>query len=429
VWVWDNAFPSAAYGVSGSVVNFCYDFAIRDEIPDVVLFDYACDNAAVVYVNGVLAGNTSVSMRGDQKDETAFGGLTFADFDGSQWVYTYTIDIANYLQQGDNSITIFAANSASTTATGTINDGYNATNNPAGLIFNCVFDTTGAVFNNNTNKKYDVIFKKTKVGGIYNGPAEKGEFSFDLFKIDESPVVLIGTFEVRRNGIVKATELVPGTYQFREKKHNVWELKNPNALTFTIYGTEPLGEKIRLFGDAVVNKPILDKSYGSVTATNKGNQKAIHDGLNKKNGNPYYGDKNNPDTPYVVPNSNHFVFAELNRASLVNGVFLDMMVGNNFEVVGQALVKLVNDKLEITMNGEGKFGAIAFNRLPVFNNGNIHSQKVADLAKFGAMTGFNHDINTSNLKNTATIPCPAGDTIYLYIHCDPIQFYKAILAW
>ncbi|MDR0372250.1 MAG: hypothetical protein LBI79_01610, partial [Nitrososphaerota archaeon] len=73
--------------------------------------------------------------------------------------------------------------------------------------------------------------------------------------------------------------------------------------------------------------------------------------------------------------------------------------------------------LEITIDGVGSFGATAFNQIPVFNNGNIHSQKPADLAKFGATTGFNHD-------NNAVLPCPSGNTIYLYIHCDSIKFYQ-----
>jgi hypothetical protein len=164
---------------------------------------------------------------------------------------------------------------------------------------------------------------------------------------------------------------------------------------------------------------VLGPAYGSVTATNAGNQNAILAGLNPKNGNPYYNDKNNPNTPYVVPNSNHFVYAILDRAELESpqGVKLDMLVGNKFTIVGTATVRLVDDNLEITIDGKGTFGATAFNQLPVFNNGNIHSQKPADLAKFGATTGFSHN-------NQATLPCPSGNTIYLYIHCDTIQFYQ-----
>jgi len=160
----------------------------------------------------------------------------------------------------------------------------------------------------------------------------------------------------------------------------------------------------------------LSPVYSSVTAANAGVRDEIIAGLNPKNGNPYYGDKNNPDTPYVVPNSNHFVHAILNRADLADGVTLDMFTGNKFNVVAQTFVRLVNGKLEITIDGVGEWGAIAFNKPPVFNNGNIHSQKAADLAKFGAIQGFNHD-------NKTTLDCPAGDLIYLYVHCPSIQFY------
>ena len=163
-------------------------------------------------------------------------------------------------------------------------------------------------------------------------------------------------------------------------------------------------------------------SYGSVTATNAGNVPLILAGLNPKNGNAIF-DKKNPEdptksTPFVVPNANHFTFAKFDRAALEEGVALDLVVGNNYDIVGSATVKLVGSNIEITIDdfAKGAFGAIAFNQLPVTNNGNIHSQKEKDLAAFGAVTGFNHD-------NKVVIPCPAGNSIYLYIHFDNVQFY------
>jgi hypothetical protein len=183
-----------------------------------------------------------------------------------------------------------------------------------------------------------------------------------------------------------------------------------------------------LNGGIGANQPQIVPIYGppnrklgpvlnTVTATNAGNQASILAGLNPKNGNPYYGDKKEPNTPFVVPNSSHFVYSEFTRTDLEKGVALDMMNGNKFTIVGKGFVKLVDGSLVITMNGVGTFGAIAFNQLPVTNNGNIQSQKVADLAKFGALTGFNHD-------NKTVIPCPGGDTIFLYIHCATMQFYQ-----
>ncbi|MCL2472648.1 MAG: prealbumin-like fold domain-containing protein [Treponema sp.] len=164
--------------------------------------------------------------------------------------------------------------------------------------------------------------------------------------------------------------------------------------------------------------PALGPSQSSVTATNAGNVPTILKGLNPKNGNPYYGDKNNPDTPFVVPNSNHFVYAQFTRDELLAGQALDFVVGNNYTIVGTGFVKLVGDKLEITINGKGSFGALAFNKLPAPKNGNIQSvTKAADAAAFGALAGF-------SFNSQALIPCPAGNTIWLYIDCDSFQFYK-----
>ncbi|MCL2127855.1 MAG: prealbumin-like fold domain-containing protein [Treponema sp.] len=169
-------------------------------------------------------------------------------------------------------------------------------------------------------------------------------------------------------------------------------------------------------------KPPVTGSYGSVTATNAGNVPAILAGLNPKNGNALF-DKKNPEdpaksTPFVVPNANHFTFAKFARAELEAGVALDLVVGNKFDIVGKAFVVLVDGNIVITIDdfANGAFGAIAFNQLPVTNNGNIHSQKEKDLAAFGAKTGFNHD-------NKVVVPCPSGNSIYLYIHFDNVQFY------
>ena len=124
-----------------------------------------------------------------------------------------------------------------------------------------------------------------------------------------------------------------------------------------------------------------------------------------------------PQHAYAVPNSNHFVYAKLNRADHAESVELDMLIGNKYALAWSATVKIVDGALEITLDGKGSFGAIAFKQPPVVNNDNIHSQKVANLAKFGATTIFSHD-------NKTNLPCPTGDTTYLYIHCDKIQVYQ-----
>jgi|GEM_PF-6230563 len=278
------------------------------------------------------------------------------------------------------------------------------------------------------------------------------------------------------NGYVETFEdLAPGFYVFKEKTTAGWTTNFPDGLFFEIVdledgkgttktvwyiGIDENGDAITYEGEALdaqvatfdniklgsltvtgsakttqewedlkeyyhtVWQPYkwVTPSYNSVTATNAGNQPAILAGLNPKNGNAVF-DKKAPEdpaksTPFVVPNSNHFVFAKFSRAELEEGVALDFMVGNKFDVVGTGFVRLNgNDELEITIDKlySGSWGAIAFNKLPEINNGNIHSAKEKDLAAFGARTGFNHDGNL-------TIPCPTGNTIYLYMHCDPIQF-------
>jgi hypothetical protein len=127
---------------------------------------------------------------------------------------------------------------------------------------------------------------------------------------------------------------------------------------------------------------VLGPAYSSVTATNN--------------------DKN----PLVVPNSNHFTYAKINKGDLVEGVWLDMVEGNKINKVGLAFVKLVNGNIEITIDGVGTFGAMAFDYLPTPDNGNIHS-----------MNDFKHN-------NVAVIPCPDAGIIYLYIHCPSMQFYQ-----
>ena len=290
----------------------------------------------------------------------------------------------------------------------------------------------GIVFENKAREILgSAVLNKVKIGGIVNQNAVEGEFFFDLFRFEELVWVPVNDepYATSATGTVTISDLVPGYYRVTERSHEVWTIEQQyvNGIFFTI---DDKGNTIWDFtveeAPVVVNKPALGQSYGTITATNEGNREAILAGLNPKNGNALFDAKNPEDptksTPFVVPNSNNFVFAKLSRADLEQGVILDMMMGNKFEVVGKALVKLTDGQIEVTINGEGRFGAIAFNKLPVFNNGNIQSQKLVDLAKFGALTGFNHDNNT-------LIPCPAGNTIYLYIHCDPIQFYNEILAW
>jgi len=154
----------------------------------------------------------------------------------------------------------------------------------------------------------------------------------------------------------------------------------------------------------------VSPAYSSVTATNAGYQNTL--GFDKKN---------NPTGINVVPNSNHFTYAALPAADLENGVQLALVVGNKIDQVGAASIKKVGDNLVISFDGDlyaSSFGAMAFNAVPQPSNGNIHSMKDKDLAKYGAVGTFNHD-------NISVIPCPPvgkDGNIYLYIHFDSLQY-------
>jgi hypothetical protein len=179
-----------------------------------------------------------------------------------------------------------------------------------------------------------------------------------------------------------------------------------------------LEEQIESLG---CNTPVLGPAYGSVTATREGNVPTILGTLNPKNGNAQFPASYNAFG--IVYNSNHFCFAKFTRAELEAGVTLDMVVGNKIDIVGKATAQIVggNIVVEIENFGKGNFGVMAFNK-PMTDkfpkNGNIHSQKEADLKKeLGATTGFDHN-------NNLVVPCPDGNCIYLYIHCGTIQFWQ-----
>jgi len=171
----------------------------------------------------------------------------------------------------------------------------------------------------------------------------------------------------------------------------------------------------------IVCEQVLGPAYGSVTATKKGNVPNILGTLNPKNGNAQFPASYNANG--IVYNSNHFCFAKFTRNELLAGVNLDMVVGNKFDIVGKATAKIVGNNIEVVIEnfGKGDFGVIAFNKAMTSSfpkNGNIHSQKEADLkSQLGATTGFNHN-------NNLVVPCPTGNDIYLYIHCGTIQFFQ-----
>jgi len=138
-WIWDRD-DSWEHGISGSLLVKCIsEFDIDgDIVEDEIPFYFACDNAAVLFVNGQRVAFSEAAFQGRYVPSNPNDLLTDcsdASFDGEVWQHIYTADIKGYLVQGYNSVVIMAANSDS-------NDGrYDKTNNPAGLIFASQFST------------------------------------------------------------------------------------------------------------------------------------------------------------------------------------------------------------------------------------------------------------------------------------------------
>jgi hypothetical protein len=151
----------------------------------------------------------------------------------------------------------------------------------------------------------------------------------------------------------------------------------------------------------------LSPAYSSVTATNA-DYVAKFDPKNNK----FLPKESNVN---IVANSDHFTYAKLAVADLVDGVDLALVVGNKIEQIGTARVKITDDgTLELTFDGDlhgYTFGAVAFTKILEPKNGNIHSDKV-----------FNHN-------NIAVLDMPAADKdgfIYLYVHFANLQYKDGI---
>ncbi|MCL2643052.1 MAG: hypothetical protein FWD52_06045 [Candidatus Bathyarchaeota archaeon] len=152
-WIWSptdtGLINTFVYGVEGSEAVFEINIGVSEATP--IDFYFACDNVAVVYLNDKLVGWTIVALADNRailiqdlaelRSRTAQNYFTTFDsdeFDGrwaEGWTHAYYIHLN--LVPGENVITIYAANSARTSGTGTDNDGYDTTNNPCGLIFAC----------------------------------------------------------------------------------------------------------------------------------------------------------------------------------------------------------------------------------------------------------------------------------------------------
>ena len=145
-WIWDRPNPWI-YGSSGAqaiVIASRFDIPEGYEIVESeVMFYFACDNAAVLFVNGTYVAKTDCAFKGITKnlpgpgtpDTWRFDGYTVNNFrdTGSEWQEVYGYDIKDLLQPGFNEILLVCANSDEHEI------GLNNTNNPAGALYACEF--------------------------------------------------------------------------------------------------------------------------------------------------------------------------------------------------------------------------------------------------------------------------------------------------
>jgi len=163
-WVWSRP-DTLATGNDGDMLTVEENFYIGGQLPTSAMFYFAADNAAILEVNGKIIWWTESSLGSFQENVSvsdAFGlddaedmfGAKYINGEPSGWMVAANYDIAQYLVNGYNTITIYAANS-SNRGEGP-NTGYNTSNNYAGLIYNCNFETQGFVFNNETKQSEEV---------------------------------------------------------------------------------------------------------------------------------------------------------------------------------------------------------------------------------------------------------------------------------
>jgi len=136
-WVW-NCPDSWRFGVTGSIIiHYITEFDVDGEIGEAFIY-FACDNAAVLYVNDVLVGSTDYSFNVGLEDLGNWGkGLNVDDvrspfIDDLAWENGIAyVDLKPHLRQGPNTIMFYAAN-CDDSYTG---KDYSPTNNPCALIF------------------------------------------------------------------------------------------------------------------------------------------------------------------------------------------------------------------------------------------------------------------------------------------------------
>jgi hypothetical protein len=338
-----------------------------------IFLRYACDNVAVVFVNGTYVSHTTNALHNRPvPTRDGFDRLCHTAFDGDKYAPIYYVNIKPFLKQGDNIIEILAANSSNCfnkCCEAKDAQKYDLVNNPAGIMFSaviiekmydCEVDECEEFL---TGEWPEIVNEFTSMGEeadfiyFYNMAIDylesiEHELLHCVFKMNSSDR------DCEFYGNLRADLIAAGTWAPATNRGHAWLQKRYNELDCA---------------------PKKGAEFGSVTATNPGNY-------------------------LMVPNANGFWAAKLNRADLEEGVELVLLTGNrnNQQIRGTATVTLVNGNLVLDagdLHSSVRFGMTAYSTLPSPSNGNIHS-----------MDDFSHN-------NVSTIAAPDGSgDIFLYVH-------------
>ena len=156
-WIWDRE-DSWSWGTTGSeIIHYLTTFDLsEDDYLGIVMRDgesdvannkyavpiyFACDNVAVLFVNGEMVAYTTEALKGRDVPDygETFEDLSYNSFDGNKWQQIYFADIYPKLVAGPNKIEFYAANSEYVEGD-TPNNDYHITNNPCGIIFACAIN-------------------------------------------------------------------------------------------------------------------------------------------------------------------------------------------------------------------------------------------------------------------------------------------------
>ncbi|MDR2233564.1 MAG: hypothetical protein LBE56_10635, partial [Tannerella sp.] len=118
---------------------------------------------------------------------------------------------------------------------------------------------------------------------------------------------------------------------------------------------------------------------------------------------------NDAGAPHVA-NNNNFTFAVIDRADLENGVELDLVLGAKYVKVGTVSVILNSD------------GNIEITGIKDVDGKSVSAQSYGMLA-YNQEIEYGTNLNPLIKHDNKSVESPEGDTIYLYIHFDNLQFF------